>query len=99
MTLLVVSLLLSGASLQADAPILLRSSGTRNHFPDELLFDVTVSDSVDSDSECVWVSITKRIETFGLPKTEEELPLIDWTKSVMPRRITKTTANIGKARS
>lgn len=36
----------SGASLQADVPIRLLSSATRNRFPDELLFDVAVCDSI-----------------------------------------------------
>jgi ferredoxin len=43
--------------------------------------------SVDSDAECVWVSIAKRRESLGLPVVELEFTPMDWMKRVAPRRI------------
>lgn len=43
--------------------------------------------SVDSDAECVWVSIERRLEALGLPPVETEFPATDWTKRMPPRTI------------
>lgn len=52
---------------------------------------------VDSESECVWVSISKRAETLGLCDAEKEFHPRDWTRSVGPRRIPVREVSIPKA--
>jgi ferredoxin len=42
---------------------------------------------VDSESECVWVSISKRSEDMGLHATDVEFPPVNWVKNSAPRRI------------
>jgi ferredoxin len=45
---------------------------------------------VDSESECVWVTIAKRREALGLTSTDlEYYPPMDWAGYVLPRRIGK----------
>jgi ferredoxin len=43
--------------------------------------------SVDSDSECVWVTITERRESWGSPAVDTEFPPINWAKQTTPRKI------------
>lgn len=45
--------------------------------------------SVDADSECVWVSIAKRIEKLGLPETELDFVPVRESTRVAPRRVGK----------
>ncbi len=43
--------------------------------------------SVNSEMECIWVSIDKRLESFGLPMVEIEFPPMDWAKRMLSRTI------------
>lgn len=46
--------------------------------------------SVDPESECVWVSIAKRMEALGLSGPDSDFLPVDWGKHVRPRRIPET---------
>ncbi len=45
--------------------------------------------SVDADSECVWVSITKRIQRLDLAELDLAFPLLRESRRIMPRRAGK----------
>ena len=46
--------------------------------------------SVNSDMECVWVSMAKRRESLGLSAVVPEFSPMDWTKQIAPRAIPDT---------
>ena len=46
--------------------------------------------SVNPDMECVWVHISKRSESLGLPINETQFPPTDWAGQIKPRTRTST---------
>ena len=51
---------------------------------------------VDSESECVWISIARRAETLGLRVEAPEFRPMDWAKHVGPRSIPVREVSIQK---
>ena len=45
--------------------------------------------SVDPDSECVWVTITKRMEALDIPTTRLDFQPVNWATRVPPRTISR----------
>ena len=53
--------------------------------------------SIDPDTECVWVSITNRLETLGLPAPKLDFSPLNLASQIMPRRMTKPKVQSGIA--
>ncbi|UCD56861.1 MAG: methylenetetrahydrofolate reductase C-terminal domain-containing protein [Candidatus Hydrogenedentota bacterium] len=53
--------------------------------------------SVDSESDCVWITITDRVESLGVSGTGPEFSPMDWAKRTAPRTIPDRKSSIRKA--
>ena len=50
--------------------------------------------SVDADSECVWVSITKRSQSLGLAEVSLDFPLAGEMRRITPRRAGRSESRL-----
>ncbi len=52
--------------------------------------------SADSESECIWVTITKRRESLGLPGALCEYSPLNWERRISPRKTSGKTSSSGQ---